>query len=400
MSSMRILMVTSDFYDTGHGGVEGHVLGLTRALSAAGHEVVILRTANRPIINEYDSAADGVDYRVLDCLDGSRGLASRLGVGGRTGLMLEFARRLLSGLSSRRLVKRVNDSVGQVDVVHQHNFLESWGLSRALAARGTTVIWTNHLGEFLYLRQLPVLGRPLIRWMTSHYAAAVGPSAELADRPAVGAKMHLIPNGVDVERFRECRDDQERRDGRAALGWPLDRQVVIVPRRWAPTKGVVYAAAAMAEAHWPSEAHVVFAGSGTQEYPGYSREIRTLLDRSTSTFEIHESVPQDVMAEMLRLSDVCLIPSVKEATSLSALEAMASGTVVVAAAVGGLPEIIEHRVTGLLHTPQDPESIAVNVAAAMNTSELVPETARRFVVEGYSWARVADRIGPLYEARR
>ena len=156
---MRILMLTSDFYDTGHGGVEGHVLGLTRALQDDGHEVVIMRTANRPTIHDYDARADGVDYRVVDGVQRSRGLAERLAVGGKSGLVLEFVRRLLSGMASGRLADRVMREVGHVDVVHQHNFLESWGLTRTLARLGMRVVWTNHLGEFLYLRKLPVLSK-------------------------------------------------------------------------------------------------------------------------------------------------------------------------------------------------------------------------------------------------
>lgn len=393
---MRILMLTSDFYDTGHGGVEGHVLGLTRALQDEGHEIVIMRTANRPTIHDYDARADGLDYRVVEGVQRSRGLAERLAVGGRSGLILEFVRRLLSGVGSARLAERVVREVGHVDVVHQHNFLESWGLTRALARRGMRVVWTNHLGEFLYLRKLPFFGRPVLRLLTRHYAAAIGPSDELADRSAVSPGITLIANGVDTTRFRECAGGGERQELRADFGWPVDRRVVIIPRRWAPTKGVVYAAAAMKGVDWPADVHVVFAGSGTQEYPGYSREIRELLTDARTTFEIHESVSQDIMAKMLRASDVCLIPSVKEATSLSALEAMASGTIVVAAAVGGLPEIIEHGTTGLLHEPEDPRSIARQVANALQAPADVSTRARRMVVDHYSWTRVAHRTVPFY----
>lgn len=395
---MKILMIVSDFYDTGHGGVEGHVLGITRSLTRQGHQVIILRNADRPIIRpDYDPGEDGVDYRVLGSASTqSRGWAKRVGAGRKLGLATEFVRRLVSGRRSASTYREVLELVGPVDVVHQHNFLEGRGLTTRFAKAGTRVVWTNHLGEFLYIRRMPLLGAPVLRGLTRHYCAAAAPSGELADASAISAPVRLIPNGVDTERFRPVSDATERRELRSRLGWPTDRQVVIIPRRWAPTKGVVYAAHAMTLATWPAEAYVVFAGSGTEEYPGYAAEIRAHLSTARSPFEIHQGVAQAVMAEMLRAADVCLVPSVKEATSLSALEAMASGTVVAAARVGGLPEIVIDGQTGFLHEPKDPASIASTVARALAHLG-VGDHARQFACDGYSWDVIAGRTAQMYE---
>lgn len=390
-------MLTSDFYDTGHGGVEGHILGITRCLQSDGHEVVIVRVADRPIIHDYDPCADTMDYRILpSAAVASRGWASKFQVGGRAGLVLEFSRRLVSGARSWRHASELLDLVGSVDVIHQHNFLESVGLTKALARRGARVVWTNHLGEFLYLRRIPVVGRLFLRLLTLHYADAVAPSSELADQAAIATRVRVVPNGVDIERFRPPTGSEEVTALRAKFGWPRDRPIVIVPRRWAPTKGVLFAAQAMQLKTWPAEAYVVFAGSGTREYPGYSEQILDSLRSSGCRYETHESVTQETMAEMLRSADVCLIPSVKEATSLSALEAMASGPTVVAAAVGGLPEIIVHERTGYLHTPQDPRAIAEMVRCAIESDAPVSEAAREFVADGYSWSAVMARTVEMY----
>jgi len=82
------------------------------------------------------------------------------------------------------------------------------------------------------------------------------------------------------------------------------------------------------------------------------------------------------------------------------LEAMACETAVVASAVGGIPEVVEDGVTGLLVPPADPEALAT----AVNELVADPERARqmgvagrRRAVEQFSWRAVAERTAELYE---
>lgn len=391
-------MITSDFYDTGHGGVEGHILGLTLALQHdRSLDVSVIRCAARETTFDYTGAEDGLRYVVLpSARSRSRRLSRLVHLPGRAGAVIELLRRIGAGALSARRLDEFLAASSQADIVHQHDFLESWGLTRRLARRGYRVVWTNHLGEFLYLRSIPG-GRWVLRWLTKHYQVAIAPSTELADCAAISPRVHMIPNGVDVNRFRPCESAEERRDLRVQLGWPAGALVVIVPRRWAPTKGVVYAARAMTLDRWPEGTYVVFAGSGTMEYPGYRQEVLSLLSESTVPREIHERVTPLVMGKMLRAADYCLIPSVKEATSLSALEAMASGTVVVAAEIGGLPELIEDGVTGYLHKPQSAESVAETLERAIYDSEgQVARTALAKAREEFSWDSVAMRTRALY----
>ena len=62
---------------------------------------------------------------------------------------------------------------------------------------------------------------------------------------------------------------------------------------------------------------------------------------------------QDQVVPLLSIADVFLLPSAQESFGLAALEAMACEVPVVASRIGGLPEVIEHGVSGFLHEPDD-----------------------------------------------
>ena len=107
-------------------------------------------------------------------------------------------------------------------------------------------------------------------------------------------------------------------------------------------------------------------------------------------------------------------PSIYEPFGIINLEAMACGTPVVAAAVGGIKEVVDHEATGLLvpfepvspgnPEPRDPEGYARDLAAAVNRLMAAPDLrekmgrrAREVVEEKFSWASIARQTLDFYE---
>ena len=113
--------------------------------------------------------------------------------------------------------------------------------------------------------------------------------------------------------------------------------------------------------------------------------------------DVHAVGAQEDVLPLLSVSDVFLLPSAQESFGLAALEAMACAVPVVASRVGGLPEVIEHGVTGFLHPPEALDEMADSVVL------LLTDEARRRAM-GVEAARqvgerfCADRIVPQYEA--
>ena len=105
---------------------------------------------------------------------------------------------------------------------------------------------------------------------------------------------------------------------------------------------------------------------------------------------------QEDVIPLLSASDVFLLPSQQESFGLAALEAMACEVPVVASRVGGLPEVIEHGVTGFLHEPADLDGMAESALSVLRDAALrerVAAAARRHVGERFC----VDFVVPQYE---
>ena len=105
---------------------------------------------------------------------------------------------------------------------------------------------------------------------------------------------------------------------------------------------------------------------------------------------------QEEIVPLLSISDLFLLPSAQESFGLAALEAMACEVPVVASNVGGLPEVIEHGVSGFLHPPDAIEDMAASAIM------LLRDPGRHRAVADAACLRVrvdfcADRVVPMYE---
>ncbi|HSF62471.1 MAG TPA: glycosyltransferase [Gaiellaceae bacterium] len=110
---------------------------------------------------------------------------------------------------------------------------------------------------------------------------------------------------------------------------------------------------------------------------------------------------QSDVAGYYRLFDAFVLPSVNEGTPVSAIEALASGTPVVANRVGGVPDVVTDGVDGFLVEPGDVEGAADRLAELASNPELrarLGEYGRREMFERYSVARLVDDVDRLYRA--
>ncbi len=185
-------------------------------------------------------------------------------------------------------------------------------------------------------------------------------SRHVVDLGADPSRTSVIKNFLDVDFYAEP-SGLSRADICDNFGLNSARRVLLCPRRLVKKNGVVYPLLAMLhlrEQH--PDITLVYAGWGPEKA---DLEQRVEEDSLGDCVRLLGRVERDELKLLYELSDMVLIPSVhlanvEEATSISALEAMASGKPIVASNVGGLAELIEDGRSGILVEDADPEAIA------------------------------------------
>jgi glycosyltransferase involved in cell wall biosynthesis len=310
----------------------------------------------------------------------------------------ELLRRLTQNTEAPRVARLFQEFPAET-IIHQHDFLANIVLTKLLARRHP-VVWTNHFGEFLMLRRT-AMGTRLLRPLTSHYLHAFAPSAGLADIPSMRGRISHLANGVDTRLFVPL-VGADRDAVRTSLGFDVHDFVILIPRRWAPTKGVAVAARALAKVPPGRDRRVVpvFVGGGLSEYREYEREVREAVAAIPHCVKIVERLDHHGMVRMNQAADMTVIPSFLEATSLSALEAMSAGSVVVASDTGGIPELVSHGVNGILVPPGDESALAAAIGHVARLSDGERELILRdaaAVAKAHSWTQIAAEVKDVYE---
>jgi glycosyltransferase involved in cell wall biosynthesis len=103
------------------------------------------------------------------------------------------------------------------------------------------------------------------------------------------------------------------------------------------------------------------------------------------------------MAVLYNAADVVIVPSHQENLSNVIMESLACGTPVVAFAIGGNGDMIEHRGNGFLAKPMDPEDLAAGIRWVLEQGEPLRQRAREKVLAEFEQVKVASRYKALYE---
>lgn len=219
--------------------------------------------------------------------------------------------------------------------------------------------------------------------------------------PDVAGRTVALMNFIDTSSFYPSLDGRE--ELRRTWQVPEGRTVLFCPRRLVKKNGVVYPALALAAMSRQERGRFLLLHAGE----GGEREA---IERVVAEHGLSDCVRllggqgRDAILELYRLADIILVPSVhsenvEEATSLSALEAMACGRPLIAGAVGGLAEMIEDGANGLLVPAADPAALAAAVlrlAADPGLGTRLADTARAYVVENHSHLRAAASYVEVY----
>lgn len=400
-----IYMITTLFYPS-IGGVENHVYNLSKEFVNKGYKVKIIN----PVINYNKSEVydlDGIEIHKISVgnkKDEDKYLKYKKNSGGNIfGFFNGYKRKYYYNKFRKLIYDYINIDIesGNCDeiIIHQHDFISSIRLSKMLSKK-YNVIFTNHTGEFLFLKKLPLSSIP-INYLTNHFKYIIAPSDELANFSVIRPQdtFKFLSNGVDVDRFSII-SESSKNQIREKYNIPKYKVVIFSPRRWAPTKGIIYLVKAIK--HIKSDNVVfIFGGNDYSDYPEYREEILNYIKENNlqSKIMLLGNIDYQLMDEYVKLSDIIAIPSLMEAISLSALEGMACGKPIISTNVGGMPQIIKQLETGLLVEPKDEKQLAQAIEKLVNDNELrevIGNNCRRFVEEKYSWKSISDETELIY----
>ena len=224
----------------------------------------------------------------------------------------------------------------------------------------------------------------------SNRVTAVSESLRQATYAELGVtrEIAVIPNFLDCAVHRRLDVPQLRQRFTQDEG----EKIVIHVSNFRPVKRIDAVLGVFDRIRRQVPARLLLVGDG----PELGTAYRMARELGISSI-VHAVGAQEEVTPLLSISDVFLLPSAQESFGMAALEAMACGVPVVASRVGGLPEVIEHGVTGFLHpldALDDMAASAVTVLTHRQRHREIADAARRRVHQEFC----AERIVPMYEA--
>lgn len=351
------------------------------SLIAAGMETVTARLAMR--LGE-------AGHRVgVTCLEDTGPLAAELEAAGHRvavvpapGLRTNIAPTALTGwLRAER-----------PDVVHVHSGAWLKGVRAARLAGVRRVVFTEH-----GLNDVEPWFSSFLKRCGAHYTDTVVAVSEplreyLVRTAGIRAdRVIVVPNGVDTARFNPVGRTAGIRE-RLGIG---DAPMLGHIARLAPVKNQPLLVDAFAEARRRvPNAHLVIVGDGSERSAIEARIAAGSLQTCVHLIGEARAIP-----EILREMDAFALPSKAEGTSMSVLEAMASGVAVVASSVGGTPDLLNHGECGQLVPPNDVPALARALADVLSDAAVrsaLGSAGRARAVAQYSETTVTDRYEQLY----
>lgn len=273
------------------------------------------------------------------------------------------------------------------DIVHVHLFpAQLWvALASMMSNRRPFLITTEHS---TYNRRRKSWFRSIDSWMYKKYRfiaciSDATTSALIKWIPGVAGKEILIPNGVNIERFRNAQAADKSRilkDNR--------RAIILSIGRFEPEKD--HATLIRAMVNIP-DAQLVLVGDG---------EMRQQLEQLAKSMRILDRVNflgrrQDV-PELIKMADIYVQSSLWEGFGIATLEAMAGGVPVIVSNVPGLSDVIKSA--GLCFPPGDHEALSKSISLLLSSPDLRGELSQAGMdrASNYSIDRTVDLYLDLY----
>ncbi|MER6347519.1 D-inositol-3-phosphate glycosyltransferase [Streptomyces sp. NPDC001595] len=343
------------------GGMNVYIVELAQRLAAINIEVEIFTRATTAALPPTVELAPGVLVRHVDA-------------GPYEGLAKEELPAQLCAFTHGVMQAWAGHRPGHYDLVHSHYWLsghvgwlaaQRWGVPLVHAMHTMAKVKNANLADGDTPEPAArVIGETQIVAAADRLIANTDEEADELVRhyDADPGRVAVVHPGVNLERFTPA---DGRAAARARLGLPQDALIPLFAGRIQPLKApdiLLRAVAVLLDEHPELRSRIVVpvvggpSGSGLAKPEGLQKLAARLGVADVVRF--HPPVAQDRLADWFRAASVLVMPSYSESFGLVAIEAQASGTPVLAAAVGGLPVAVRDGRTGVLVRGHDPAAYA------------------------------------------
>lgn len=364
---MRIGIVTQSYFPV-RGGVPEHVYHTALELEKRGHRVTVITTTFTPFDEDRNADVIRIGHDVTIPLNGA------------------FV-NITVGIRLHEKLREI-ERAKHFDLVHIHQPLDLFLPQAALKAFSCPKVGTFHTfmngSRIDYDLFLPTYRR---LWQQLAGRIAVSPAAYQCIARYFPGEYAVIPNGVDLVRFRPDLPKVER----FAHGGPN----ILFVGRMDPRKGLRFllrAFRAIAE-RFPTSRLIVVGNGFLRPY------YQMALDVSLRDRVFYEGfVSAEVLPRYYATADVYVSPATGgESFGIVLIEAMASGVPIVASDIPGYRDVLRHGAQGLLVPPRNPQAIADAVSALLRDPDRKAMGERgRLTARKYSWTEVTKRIEEVY----
>ena len=384
---MKILMLTWEYPPRVVGGIARVVHDLSKTLLKDGHEVTVItyRDGNAP----YFEDDKGVKvYRIDNYMINPNNFIDWV-------MQMNF-----------NMLAKANEIIaeqGKFDVIHAHDWLVAYSAKTLKNSYNIPIVSTIHATESgrnsgIHDEQQRYINDT--EWMLTYESAEVVVNSNYMKNELQRLfglpyeKINVVPNGVNMNLFNGVERDYDFR-----RKYAMDNEkIILFMGRLVYEKGVQHLISAMPKilAGYQDSKLVICGKGGMQEE---LKQQVNAMGLGNKVYFAGYMGGKDVQ-KMYKVADISVFPSTYEPFGIVALEAMLSENPVVVSDIGGLNEIVEHRVNGMKAYCGNPNSLADSILELLYDHKLCSEItkkAKNKVRNQYNWSKIAQDTHFTYQ---
>ncbi len=220
--------------------------------------------------------------------------------------------------------------------------------------------------------------------------------------PEYAERFCVVFNATDPEVFKPYGEEAvSQLEGVVQVD--LDKKYLLYVGRLTPVKGVHVLIEAFREIHRRMpDVRLIITGSsffGGAAKTAYEQELVKLAEPISDAIVFTGYLPHEKLKYLYSMVDIIVLPSLwQDPCPLVVLEAMASGTCLVSSAVGGVPEVVQTGINGVLVAAENIDALVQAVCNTLSDKQAKAQielAAREKIIAGYTWERLVSELGHI-----